>query len=151
MMPQADKSFTEIDVRRAGMDLLARREHTRRELLEKLTRRFGSSDIIQSQVDRLSDEGLQSDERFVEAFVHYRQNSGKGPLRIIQELKQKGVSGALIEAYVDPRDDVWFDMAKSTLLKKFGAVKATSANEKAKRARFLQYRGFSSEMVFRLI
>ncbi len=142
---------TPRDVRLAAMDLLARREHTRRELSDKLLRRFPFPDIVEQQLVRLEEEGLQSDERFVESFVNYRSNSGKGPLRIMQELKQKGVSQMLIEAYVDPSDTYWREQAERVMTKKFGPDKAASPAEKAKRARFLQYRGFTSEQVFRLI
>lgn len=150
-MLSANIDTTPRDVRRAAMDLLARREHTRRELTEKLLKRFPYSEIVDEQLERLASEGLLSDERFVESFVHYRANSGKGPLRIIQELKQKGVSEDLIEAYVDVADSHWLEQAKHVLEKKFGSARVTSASDRAKRARFLQYRGFTSEQVFRLV
>lgn len=142
---------TPRDIRRAAMDLLARREHSRRELADKLYRRYPSHDTIAEQLDRLEQEGLLSDERFVESFVNYRSSSGKGPLRIAQELKQKGVSASLIEAYVDPADMHWREQAAAVLRKKFGEQRAVTPAEKAKRARFLQYRGFTSEQVFRLL
>ena len=142
---------TPRDVRRAAMDLLARREHSRRELLEKLLRRYPFEDIVCEQLDRLQSEGLLSDERFVESFVNYRTHSGKGPLRIKNELQQKGVSQSLIDAYLDVSDQHWSEQAALVLAKKFGNSKAATPAEKAKRARFLQYRGFTSEQVFRLI
>lgn len=150
-MPSANHDALPRDIRRAAMDLLARREHTRRELTEKLLKRFPHTDIVDEQLNRLSTEGLLSDERFVESFVNYRSGSGKGPLRIVQELKQKGVDQALIDVYVDMKDACWLDQAKRVLVKKFGDTAANSPAEKAKRARFLQYRGFTSEQVFRLI
>lgn len=150
-MPLADKQITEVDVRRAAMDLLARREHTRRELCDKLQRRFGDSPFINSQIEKLAHEGLQSDERFVESFVQYRRDSGKGPLHIAQELKQRGVDGMLIEAYLDPHDDEWRVKAQAVLAKKFGQAKAQTPAERAKRVRFLQYRGFSGDLVFKLV
>ena len=142
---------TPRDVRRAAMDLLARREHSRRELSDKLQRRYPFPDILCEQLDRLEQEGLLSDERFVESFVNYRTHSGKGPLRIKNELQQKGVSQALIEAYVDVSDRLWSEQAALVLSKKFGDSKASTPAEKAQRARFLQYRGFTSEQVFRLL
>lgn len=142
---------TPRDIRRAAMDLLARREHSRRELSDKLQRRYPFPDILCEQLDRLEQEGLLSDERFVESFVNYRTHSGKGPLRIKNELQQKGVSQTLIEAYVDVSDRHWSEQAALVLAKKFGNSKATTPAEKAKRARFLQYRGFTSEQVFRLL
>jgi regulatory protein len=150
-MLQDNTDTTPRDIRHAAMDLLARREHSRRELSEKLFRRFPFQQTIDEQLDRLEQDGLLSDERFVESFVNYRYNSGKGPLRILQELKQKGIDQELIDAYVDPKEEHWRECAQQVLQKKFGADKASSPAEKAKRARFLQYRGFTSEQVFRLL
>ena len=65
-------------VRRVAMDLLARREHGRVELARKLRRRGASAELIEAALDRLCEEGLLSDARFLEAFVHSRARAGGG-------------------------------------------------------------------------
>ncbi len=137
------------DIRLAGMNLLARREHARAELRDKLLKRFGTdgavASLITQALDRLAEQGLQSDERFTEAFITSRERQGKGPLRIGQELRQKGVSDALVDVYLDEREDRWWSLAKDVRHKRFGDAPIETPKEKARQARFLQYRGFSHD------
>jgi len=79
-----------IEARKKAMDLLARREHARGELERKLAAAGFDADIAADVLQRLADEGLQSDRRFVESFVQSRINQGKGPLRIHADLGQRG-------------------------------------------------------------
>ena len=112
-------------------------------------------DVLQAwliqQVAILSKENLQSDERFIESFINGRQAQGKGPLRIRQELEQKRLSACLIAAYLDECDERWATLAEEVYLKKFKGTIANSQPEKAKRFRFMQYRGFSHEQIKSLI
>lgn len=150
-MTERDESSepTMGEVRLAAMNLLARREHARDELRTKLLKRFGSEGERVKTVDqalaRLEEQGLQSDERFTEAFVTARERQGKGPLRIAQELRQKGVSDSLVSLYLDEGDERWWDLANEVRRKRFGDAPVETPKEKARQARFLQYRGFSHE------
>jgi len=139
------KGSTPADIRLAAMNLLARREHSLGELRCKLGARFHDSEAVEDQLLRLASEGLQSDERFAESFVRQRVSRGQGPLRIDRDLRQRFVASATIcsalaEAHVD-----WGDLAAAVLQKRFGPDPAADARELARRARFLQYRGFSGE------
>ncbi len=129
------------------MDLLARREHTRKELIHKLTIRDFPEDVIESVVSRLTEENLQSDDRFAEAFVNMRRKKGQGPIRILNELQERGVSQALQEEYVDTRDSVWRETIKQVREKKFGSAVPEEYAQRAKQSRFLQYRGFTSDQI----
>ena len=74
-----------ITVRRAAMNLLARREQSFFELVQKLTRKypdFDREDIILPAIEKLREEDLQCDARFVESYVRYRSTRGMGPLKI---------------------------------------------------------------------
>lgn len=155
---------SESDVRLAAMNLLARREHSALELREKLLKRFGEIDgpegasgtsgktpDIDAVLNRLAEQGLQSDERFTEAFITARERQGKGPLRIAQELRQKGVSDDLVAQYLDESDDCWAELAEEVRSKRFGDAPIQTSKEKARQMRFLQYRGFSHEQVRRAI
>ena len=134
-----------MDVRVAAMNLLARREHTRRELKQKLGKRFVDGDLIDEQLDRLADENLQCDARYAESFVRQRFNRGHGPLRIRQEMGRKGIPDEEVELAMAAEDYDWCASAKDVLKRKFGAVAAEDIKEKARRSRFMQYRGFSPE------
>ncbi len=136
-----------VEARHKAMDLLARREHTRKELAAKLASRGFPEDVIESVIDRLTEEKLQSDARFAEAFVHLRQKKGQGPLRILKEMQKRGVSTELQEEYLDPRDKVWQKLITQVRVKKFGSKVPRNYQERAKQARFLQYRGFTVDQI----
>lgn len=179
-------SYSEIDssdVRRAAMDLLARREHSVRELRDKLYLRFqrkahkearklanqASSDdpnftettflentipsiteLIATEINKLTVEGLQSDARLAEAYIRSRSNQGHGPLKISAELRNKEVSGRIISAEMNESGIDWGLLIEKVTIKKYGEF---SLNEpldmafKAKRNRFLIQRGFSYELI----
>lgn len=99
----------------------------------------------------LIEDGLQSDERYAETYVYMRRKRGYGPLKITQELQQRGVSSDLVEAYVEFNDKIWLDTACQAYEKKFGSspmeYEANSPKERAKRMRFLQSRGFTGDII----
>lgn len=88
---------TLVAVRRTAMDLLARREHGRVELTRKLRQRGAEPEMIETALDRLTEEGLLSEARYLESFVSYRARSGYGPARIREELSQRGLQRADID------------------------------------------------------
>lgn len=139
------------EVRRAAMNLLARREHSAGELRQKLGRRFADADLVEAQVERLAQEGLQSDRRFAESFVRQRVARGQGPLRIRGEMQQRQLDDALIAAALEASETDWQALAESTLLRRFGGGPAADQRERGRRARFLQYRGFAHEHYHRLL
>ena len=137
-------------MRGAALELLARREHSRRELVGKLAVRFAlpaSTPVLLECVDRLAVDGYQSDVRFAEVFVRSRRARGYGPIFIEQELRQRGVAAELIHTVVDRSDAAWAALAGDIKRKKFGGGAVTAMQEKAKVVRFLRYRGFLSEQV----
>ena len=127
------------------MNLLARREHSTQELRDKLLTRGFEDDEIVPALQTLSREGLLSDERFTESFIHSRMERGSGPVKIRAELRQRGVADEIITNWLDERDRVWLERAESVRCKKFGSALPVDYKEKARQARFLQYRGFSAE------
>lgn len=134
-----------VDVRRAAMDLLARREHSFRELQNKLTQRFGGLSLIHTELTRLREERLQSDERFAEAYLYSRARRLYGPLRIKVELRERGISDTVIAASLKASNIDWQANLRQLLDTRFGGRPAADFKEKAKRLRFLQYRGFSAD------
>ncbi|MET4694839.1 regulatory protein RecX [Endozoicomonas lisbonensis] len=142
----AEQGLAEQDVRRAAMDLLARREHSYAELSYKLRKRF-PPERIENALQRLVDEGLQSDERFTEAYVYSRSNKGYGPARIRNELIQKGVSQNLLANYLFDDDEKWFSEASRLKDKKIGEQKKLSPKDRMKVYRFLAQRGFLSSHI----
>ncbi len=133
------------DIRIAAMDLLARREHSRRELRQKLQKRFKDPELVEAQLDRLAEERLQSDSRYAESFLRQRLNRGHGPVRIRQEMRQKGITDDEIARAMAEESADWSALAEETYRRKFGTLPPEDMREKARRSRFMQYRGFSPD------
>ncbi|KQN51495.1 recombinase RecX [Pseudomonas sp. Leaf48] len=141
---------TLVAVRRTAMDLLARREHGRVELTRKLRQRGASPEMIETALDRLTEEGLLSEARYLESFVSYRARSGYGPLRIREELSQRGLQRSDIELALRESGILWHEQLEDTWRRKFSGQLPTDVRERARQGRFLAYRGFSMEMINRL-
>lgn len=130
------------------MDLLARREHSFQELNTKLKRHFRDNpDLIVQELQKLSEQRLQSDSRMVEAFVRSRINKGQGSVKIRAELRNRGIADNLIEKGILDAEVDWFALIERVTERKFGNSKVVDLREKARRARFLQQRGFSFEQI----
>lgn len=136
-----------IDIRRAAMDLLARREHSYKELQTKLCRRFDDSILVEQQLDALIADNLQSDSRFCEVFVRSKTRQGQGPQRISLDLKQRGIDDALIQEWLWRADIDWHDTLQQLYSRRYGDIEPADQKERAKRMRFLQYRGFSFDLI----
>ena len=132
-------------VRNAAVRLLARREHSRRELERKLGQRGHAHELIDDVVDGLVAAGLQSDERFTESFVRSAIARGQGPLKIRARLTERGIDDAMVSAALD-RDGDWWKLASSAVAKRFGPTPPADRSAWAKRARFLAGRGFPSDV-----
>jgi regulatory protein len=139
-----------ITVRRVAMNLLAHREQSFAELLQKLTQKFPDLDreeVILPALERLREEDLQSDDRFLESYVRYRMQAGMGPLRIDTELGRKGVSSIQARAAIYHEDYDWAELCRDAMTKRFSEAPPVDMAEKQKRYRFLQQRGFGSEQI----
>jgi len=142
-----DKPADAADIRRAAMDLLARREHSIRELRHKLRRRFGDTPLVDEALSALAEDNLQSDERYAASFVRQRAARGYGPVRIRQEMREKGLDKSAIALALEGAQMDWRALAVEVSRKKFGETPPGDAAERARRSRFLLYRGFDADDV----
>ena len=142
-----DHFFDPVAARKKAMDYLARREHGRVELLNKLTQFGFDSNISEDAIAQLVEDGLQSEQRFIEAFVRSRIIQGKGPVKIRADLRERGVADTLIENALSESEQNWFELAWEVRKKKFGLARPADFNEKARQLRFLQYRGFETDHI----
>ncbi|HTO20717.1 MAG TPA: recombination regulator RecX [Pseudomonas sp.] len=141
---------TPVAVRRAAMDLLAQREHGRIELARKLRRRGATPELIDSALDRLAEEGLLDESRYLESFIAARARAGYGPLRIREELAQRGLPREAIEQALGECGVDWAEQLNELWQRRFG-VRPQDPKERARQGRFLAYRGFSMEQISRLL
>ena len=137
-----------LDIRRAALGLLARREHSRVELLRKLFRRFPERlALIKAELGVLSQEGLQSDSRLAEVYVRSRAEQGRGSEKIWAELRKKGVGDEEITAALLKCDVNWLENLDRGSSRRFGSSSPKSIMERAKRSRFFRQRGFSYDEI----
>ncbi len=134
-----------LDCEKRAVGLLARREHSRLELARKLADRGFVSEEIAPVLDRLAEEGWQSDRRYAESLIRARAARRYGPDRIGNELAQQGVDeGVASEAFAaEPQD--WAELAREQLLARFRGPPADFP-ERARRHRHLVRRGFPPEL-----
>jgi regulatory protein len=133
-----------------ALNLLTRREQSSKELREKLLQKGFTKHEIDVTIQELQQQKLQSDARFAEMFIHSRLQRGYGVLRIKADLHQHGINE---EEYVKflPEQETWLELLQRVRNKRFGKLIPSDFKELAQQARFLQYRGFTSEQIQTLL
>jgi regulatory protein len=134
-------------VRAVALRLLARREHSTRELTTKLTARGYEQQTVAAVIAALTEHNLLSETRFVDEFVASRMRRGSGPVKIREELRSRGVAESLVDAALDAAQAAWLGNAEVVRRKRFGIQLPRDYSERARQARFLQQRGFSAEQI----
>lgn len=127
--------------------LLTQREHSQKELLDKLALRGFTKEDVLPVVEDLADKGWQSDIRYAESYARSRIMKGYGPVRVAYELKQNGVEINTLDQIVQTVAGSWMGLLEQVYDKKYQQDRLLSRSEWAKRSRFLVQRGFSFEMV----
>ena len=157
---------------------LGQREHGRQELERKLMAKGHRPELVGRVLDYLVELDLQSDSRYVEAYMRSRIRKGYGPVKIRQELSSRGIEEDELERQLTTSGDFWLAQAEAVLAKKFGS--ATSRHDPADspglaadhdmdpdidrepdrdaehrhwnlQARFLARRGFPSDLIYRVL
>ncbi len=137
---------TPASLRMMAMNALAMREHSAKELRVKLAKKCDQVDVIAAVIEKLQRDGLQSDNRFAEAYTNMRLRQGKGAQVIRLALREKGIADELInECLINTMADAdWNSLALKAYQKKFGDKPIADLKDKSKRIRFLMARGFSA-------
>jgi regulatory protein len=125
-----------INAYEKGIELLARREHSARELRSKLARRGIEKEHVDAVLETLQSKDFQDDARFGEMLVRTRIESGYGPRWIVAELKTHGISEA-----------DWPRIVRDQLRRRYGRTAPKNLAERVKRANFLLRRGFDAATV----
>ena len=132
---------------RAALGFLAQREHSRRELTRKLVARGFPDDVVSRALDELERNGALAEARFTESFVRSRISKGQGPQRIRAELAQRGIADDEAAEVLRAADVDWLTTIRAVRAKRFGPELPRDYAERARQARFLQYRGFDSAQI----
>jgi regulatory protein len=142
----AGRAADPVAVRAAAVALLARRDLSSGELRERLGARGFEPEATVEVLAGLMAEGALNDERYAYNYVAYHAGRGRGPVRIRADLRARGLPEELIEAALASGPD-WPALAAVARARRFGRSPPAAWREKARQARFLQYRGFSADHI----
>ena len=138
---------TQVSAYDKALGLLARREHSARELKSKLARKGLDADESAAALAQLQSKDYQNDSRFGEMLVRSRIAQGYGPRWILAELKTHGIAEASARSLIDAAEPDWPALIRQLIHRRYGAKPAANLAERAKRANFLLRRGFDAATV----
>ena len=133
-----------------ALGLLARREHSRKELKTKLRQGGYEGEETTDAIDRLGEQHYQDDDRFAEVLLRSRISQGYGPMRLRVELKSHGLADARIREVMDEAEVDWDASAAAQLRRRYGGAGTSDPAERNRRAQFLLRRGFAAATVRRV-
>ena len=131
------------------MRLLSMREHSRQELERKLAAHEETPGELQKALDELQAKGFISQERVAESVLH-RRAARLGAGRIRQELQAKGLEGEVVAQAMAQLKGTELQRARDVWRRKFDALPEDAA-QRAKQSRFLAARGFSGEVIRKVL
>lgn len=130
-----------------ALGLLTRREHSRKELIGKLTSRGLDADEVLVVVDKLTEAGWQDDGRFAESLVRARVGGGYGPIHIRAELRTHGLDSDAIVAAMDSFEGDWIENARDLVRRRYGDTVPEDLSLRRKATDMLMRRGFPGDVV----
>jgi regulatory protein len=138
-----------------ALKLIARRDHFSAELVAKLRRKGYGIDNIDDALARLTELDLLDDGRLARRFVEFRSvDRGWGPLRLVAELRRRGVGRELAEQ-ASQLDDELHERALATALRRVEAQSRHGwwrvPDGRARLIKSLIARGFTTDVACRAI
>lgn len=142
------------DIEKRAVHLLSLREHGSKELKRKLKQKFPQAESRPALVDFVLDvcrkNNWLSDERFIESYVRESIDKGHGPYKIREALSLKTDENEMLSENLALEENEWIEIARDAIIKKYGdASRPPVAKEFARRARFLQSRGFTQQQIMK--
>ena len=129
-----------------ALDIISRREHSQKELSDKLITKFNIPELVDSVIHSLLEKNLLNDYRYSESYVVARKRKGFGPKKIGYELVSRGVNENTASEVIDAEGG-WNEAALTAFNKKFKAGIGEDFKEQNKQKAFLQNRGFSFQEI----
>ena len=139
---------TDLEKARASaLASLCMREHSIKEITDKLTRKEYRADSIEIVVEECLKDNYLNDRRFAEIYWRSRARKGFGPIKISHELKHRGIGATMVEETLIQDDLDFDDVIKTVYFKKFKGIAIKDFKEKTKRQNYLYQRGFDSDLI----
>ena len=129
-----------------ALDIISRREHSQKELTDKLIKKFNIPELVDLVINSLLDKNLINDYRYSEAYVVARKRKGFGPKKIVYELISRGINENTASEVINIEGG-WQDAALKAFNKKYKVGIGKDFKEQNKQKVFLQNRGFSFEEI----
>ncbi|MBP6534517.1 MAG: regulatory protein RecX [Arenimonas sp.] len=142
------KKTSDLTAYQQALGLLVRREHSRRELKQKLKFRGKEPEEIDVALETLSRQDFQNDERFAFALARSRQSAGYGPQRIRAEMQQHSLDSELIDQAVCALECDWLEMAHGLVERRYLRKIQQDPNQTRKAVDFLLRRGFDQKTAY---
>lgn len=133
------------DIYQIALNYLAKKEHTRLTLREKLVQKGFSHQSVENALDSLIEHGFLNEQRFCEAFIQKRIKQGYGPVRIAAECRQYGLNKEIIFSQLPQDEEFWLVAIEKVLQKKFRS--SLQPKEQLRKIRYLQCRGFTLNQI----
>jgi regulatory protein len=137
-------------IRAKALELLARREHTRLELRQKLLQRGFPADRIEPVLEQLVEERLLDETRFAELYAGARADKGYGPLRVARELRERGVPEEVVAATLAALEDDWLPKLRELHRKRFKSQIPADGAGRLQQTRVFRQHGFTLDQIKRL-
>ncbi|WP_411727956.1 regulatory protein RecX [Methyloglobulus sp.] len=134
-------------IKKECLRLLTRRDHSRKEIQDKLAIMGYDRNQVLAVIDELTRQSWQDDLRYAESYARVRSQKGFGPIHIAYELKQLGITPDTVDKIIRATTDNWMNLLGQVYTKKYPGTVAMDSSERANHIRFLQQRGFSSAMI----
>ena len=142
------KKTSDLPAYQQALGLLVRREHSKRELKQKLRQRGKEVEEIDIALESLSRQDFQNDERFAFALARSRQSAGYGPVRIRAEMMQHSLGSELIDQAITALSCDWLDIAQSLIARRYMRKIQQDPTQSRKAVDFLLRRGFDQKTAF---
>ena len=136
-----------VVIRVKGLELLARREHSRLELRQKLIQRGYPAEAVATALDQLAAERLLDERRYAEIYAGSRADKGYGPLRIASELRQRGIPDELADAAIAALGEFWMLKLRELHRKRFKSQIPADTAGRMQQTRMLRQHGFTLDQI----
>lgn len=139
-----------INLKAKAIDFLSRRDYSYSELYNKLKKYSTDLDAIKSVVDEMVSNKYLNEERFIENFI-YSKSKKYGSLKVKHLLQAKVSDQELVNDIYQEAEIDELAVARQIWERKFKGEVITNANDRAKQIRFMLSRGFSLDLILKLL
>lgn len=130
-----------------AIELLARREHSRLELHQKLAQRGFPTEHLEPVLNHLAEDGLLNESRYAEMYACSRADKGYGPLRIASELRERGIPQELVDHALAEMENDWLPKLRELHRKRFKSLVPADVAGRMQQTRVFRQHGFTLEQI----